>query len=555
MPILRPLPIASSPARAPRRWLGAWLLLQAVLPAWAADAPLTPGSVQDTMEPARMRLPATPAQVVMPVQPKPSPHDPRARRFQVHAFNMSGNTVFSSRTLKTQLERFLDMELNLYDLNLAADTITAFYQERGYPLARAVIPPQRVVDGAVTVRIVEGRIGKVSFTGNRRHSAHFLAARTAPLAPGTLVTGEALERSMLLLNDIPGLSAKAVLDPGTEFGTTNAEVRVIEKLVSGNVGINNHGRRETGQNKAEVALNLNSPFGFGDQLAFSGSSTEHKLVRYWKFGYSAPLNTDGTRIAFGSSRAQYDVSGALAALGITGEIRTADITISHPFQRTRHTSQWFNVGVKQSHLTQTALGVPISDHKINVFNLNYLLNHVHEDTSVTSASLSLATNFKGVKTPQQRDALFGRLEADVSHTTPFFKEWDFYLRGNMVYSKDMLPDTEKFSLGGPGSVRAFRPSEVRGDTGYLATAELRHPFALAGRMGVFRLTADMGQVIYKMPGYSDSSDRLRSAGFGTSFYPFAGTALSFDFARKIGSSGASNEGKRQRFWISINGSF
>jgi len=531
------------------------LLLSVALPAQAVDARITPGSVQDTLESPRLTPPSTPAQVVMPVQPQPSPHDPRARRFKVHAFNMSGNTVFSASTLKRVLERFLDMELNLYDLNVAAETITAFYQERGYPLARAVIPPQRVVDGAVTVRIVEGRIGKVTVSGNRRHGTQFMTARTASLAPGTLVTGNTLERSMLLLNDIPGLSARVVLQPGEDFGTTDAEIRVNEKLVSGNFTLTNHGRKETGLYKAEAALNVNSPLGLGDQFAFSGSSTQNQLVRYWKLGYSAPLNANGTRITIGASRAEYEVSGVLAALGVTGEVRSANLSISHPWERTRRTSQWFNVDIKRSRLTQNALGVPISDHAINVLTLSYLVNHIHADTSTTTASLSLATNLKHPKTPAQQDALFARMEADVTHITPFIKEWDLYLRGNMVYSREMLPDTEKFSLGGPASVRAFRPSEVRGDSGYVGTAELRHPFALAGRMGIFRLTADLGEVVYKAPGFRNTSDQLRSVGFGASFYPFSGTSLSFDYAHEIGSSDASNDGKRSRFWVNFSAYF
>lgn len=525
--------------------------------AWAsaAEAPVTPGSVQESLDSGRLRLPGTPPQVVLPVPSTPSQHDPRARRFQVHAFDMSGNTVFSSRELKTRLERFVDMELNLYDLNMAADTITEFYHRRGYTLARAVVPAQKVVDGAVKIRIVEGRIGKVTFSGNQRFSDSFLAARTGLLQPGTLVTTQRLENTMLLLNDIPGLSAKAVMSPGAGFGDTDAEIRVTEKLFSGSVNLSNSGRKETGQHKLETSLSLNSPFGWGDQLTVSGSSTEQKLVRYWKAAYSIPLNTVGTRLTLGHSKASYDVSGALAVLGIGGEISTTDLVLTHPFTRSRSDNQSLNVGVKRSHLSQTALGTTVSDTSINVFNISYLINRVHEDASVTNASFGLATNFKRVTNATQQDALFARMEIDANHTTPFLKEWDLYLRGNMVYSRHMLPDSEKFSLGGPGSVRAFRPSEVRGDTGYVATAELRHPFSVFNRMGSFRVTGDVGEVIYKMPGFNNSRDRLRSVGVGATLYPFTGASLSIDAARQIGNSGASNDGSKHRIWMSLSASF
>jgi hemolysin activation/secretion protein len=528
------------------------ICLPIVAVSFAAEAPITPGSVKNTLEAEKRPLPAIPPQVVVPVQSAPSGHDPRAKRFRVNAFTFQGNTVFDSRTLKTQLERFLDMELNLYDLNMATDEITEFYQARGYLLARASVPPQKVVDGDVKITVVEGRIGKVNFNGNQRHSVAFLSARTKVLQPGTTVTANSLESSMLLLNEIPGVSAKAVLDPGADVGTTDANINITEKLLGLSLGVNNSGRTETGKNKAETTLNINSPLGWGDQLTLSGSSTQQKLVRYWKAGYSLPLDTEGTRLSIGNSRAEYEVSGALAALGLTGDIHTTDITVTHPLVRMRNDNESVSLNLKRSRLRQFNLDVPAADNAINVLTAGYQLTRVHDDSSVTGANLSLATNFKSIDGTTRQDALYARTEVDVNHTTPFYGKWDMYLRGNIVHSKEMLPDSEKFSLGGPGSVRAFRPSEVRGDSGYQGTVELRHPFTVAQVMGSFRLTSDVGQVTYKTPNFKDSRDRLRSVGFGASVYPFSGATLSFDAARQVGPSGASNDGKKSRIWINFS---
>jgi hemolysin activation/secretion protein len=528
-----------------------------LLQAWAsaAEAPVTPGSVQESLGGEKMHMPVTPPQVVLPVQPSPSQHDPRARRFRVNAFAMSGNTVYRTRLLKTLLERFVDLELNLYDLNKAADTITQFYHDHGYTLARAVIPAQKVQNGVVQIRIVEGRFGRVAFTGNKRYSSDFLTARTALLKPGALVTSDRLENNLLLLNDLPGLSAKVVLEPGTEFGATDAEVQIKEKLVDGGVNLNNYGRSETGQNRVEAALNINAPFGLGDQLAISGSSTQHKLVRYWKFGYSVPLNTVGTRLAIGSSKAAYDVSGALANLGLSGEVRTDEVMLSHPLERSRESNQSVSIGVKHNHLTQNALGTQVSDQQLSVLATTYQINRIHADSSITNASFGLETNFKRNRAITQQDAVFARMELDVNHTAPFYGRWDLYLRGDVVHSRDMLPDTEKFSLGGPGSVRAFRPSEVRGDSGYLVTAELRRPFTLAGRLGAFRLTADAGEVIYKAPGFTDSRDRLRGIGIGASIYPVKGITASVDIARPTSTTHTASDSKNHRIWVNVSASF
>lgn len=528
----------------------------------------------DTLEKPKSLMPPTPPKVVMPVQTAPSQHSPRARRFRVNAFHFSGNTVYPKHVLKRVLERYMDLELNLYDLNKAAEALTVFYHDHGYMLARAVIPPQKVVDGVVKIQIVEGRIGKTTFKGNHRYSDHFIAARTRSLTPGALVTTNNLETNLLLLNDLPGLSAKVVLEPGAEFGDTDAEIDLTEKLFSANVGVNNHGRSETGKNRIDLSASLNSPFGWGDQLTVGGSRTSGGLTRLGSVNYSIPVNTLGTRLSVGASKVSYDVDNALIAkLGVSGEISSTNMSVTHPLARTRNHTEIISVGVKRDRLKQEALNTTLSDNAISVMNFSYLTSTINADTSVTNARFSLATNFKSVddkispSAPNytQQNAVLARWEMDVNHNTPFSGAWDLYVRANVMYSNQMLPDTEKFSLGGPSSVRGYRPSELRGDSGYLLTTELRRPFSLGGRYGIFRLTADSGEVTSKASGYGsngypfrDSSDRLHSAGFGATFYPAQNMVASFDVAQPIGKT-TLNDGtevpRSTKFWISVSANF
>ncbi len=533
----------------------------------------------DTLEKPKSLMPPTPPKVVMPVQTAPSQHSPRARRFRVNAFHFSGNTVYPKQVLKRVLERYMDLELNLYDLNKAAEALTVFYHDHGYMLARAVIPPQKVVDGVVKIQIVEGRIGKTTFKGNHRYSDRFIAARTRSLTTGALVTTNNLETNLLLLNDLPGLSAKVLLEPGSEFGDTDAEIDLTEKLFSASVGVNNHGRSETGKNRIDLSASLNSPFGWGDQLTVGGSRTSAGLTRLGSVNYSIPVNTLGTRLSVGASKVTYDVDASKKAdLGISGEVSSTNITVTHPLVRTRDETEIISVSIKKDQLKQNdELASIKSDHSINVINFSYLANTINADTSVTNARFSLTTNFKRVDdniTPYtvvdrteytQQNAVLARWEMDVNHNTPFSGSWDLYVRANLMYSSQMLPDTEKFSIGGPSSVRGYRPSELRGDSGYLATMELRRPFSLAGRYGIFRLTADSGEVTAKASGYGkngapfrDSSDRLHSAGFGATFYPTQNMVASFDVAQPIGKT-TLNDGtevpRSTKFWISVSANF
>lgn len=530
-------------------------MMQAAGAVVAADDIPTPGSVRQTLPADGLPHARPPSQVIFPVQPSPSPFDQDGQRFGVNAFDIRGVTVFSPQRLKRVVERFVDMELNLYDLNRAADDLTRYYRDRGYALARAYVPAQVVRDGVVRIEVVEGRIGAARFSGIRRYDADFLAARLPNMTPGTLVTTERLESDLLRLNELPGIDARVVLSPGSETGATDADVQIDEQLVSGSATISNFGRRDTGQNRVEVALAVNAPFGRGDRLTWSGITTQQTLVKYWKLGYSLPLGTEGMRLAFDASRTSYDVAGQFANLGIAGAMKTAQVELIAPLKRTRGDSRTLTLGVRRSHSSQLALGVPIVESQLRLFSAVYAATLVHADASITYASIRLDSNFRKNTNGTDQDKVFARYDLDVNHVAPFSKQWDLYLRGNVVFSRHTLPDTEKFSLGGPASVRGFRPSEVRGDSGWLATMELRRPFQLADVMGQLRFFGDGGKVVYKLPGYKDSTDDLTSVGIGATLFFGKHFTLSADLAAPTGSSRAAGDGRGNRAWIGLYARF
>src|SRR5690606_11377526 len=335
-------------------------------------------------------MPATPAQVLIPDQPAPNLHDRRGKRFAVHAFRFVGNTAFTDQRLKRVVERYRDMELNLYQLNAAADAITEFYRDQGYNLARAVVPPQKVEDGVVTLAVVEGRLGKVIFSGNKRYSEQTLRRHTPNLQSGELLTTDKLERSLLLLNDMPGLKARSTLSPGAQFGASDVMVKVEEKPVNLMLTLDNGGRKETGEYRADLNIELNNPFGYGDQLSVRGMLTDQSLIKYQKLGYSLPLNDDGLRLSASYSEVRYDVAGMFAALNMSGSAETADLSLLYPLQRSRGRNQMLNLGLRQTTITQRVLGVDSPETRLPLLTFGYLSNEIGDDASVTNMQLQFA---------------------------------------------------------------------------------------------------------------------------------------------------------------------
>ncbi len=533
------------------RVLRAALLLAAgcaAAPAWGQF--ITPGAVLDTIPGTKPVLPPTPAEVIFPASRPDATHDPAAPRFTVNAFEFVGNSVYTKQQLKQLTERFIDLELNLYDLNRAADSVTRLYRETGYPIARAIIPAQKVADGIVRIEVIEGRISGISIAGNDRYSDQLIASRISELPKNEIITLDRLERSLLLINDLPGLTARATLAPGAEFGTTDMVIRAEEKSIAGAVNFDNQGLKETGQLRLDAGMDINNPFGIGDQLNFRGIKTEHDLLSYGRIGYSLPVASNGTRLSGNYSRVNYDIAGQFAALQISGEVTTTELALTYPYARSRSRNIVFGVGWRRTEASQRTLGIQTSDTRIDLLNLTALGSWVHEDSALTNASATFSSNGKDNPGFRQ-DAQAAKLDIDASHLRAASKNWDFYLRTRFVFSKDRLADTEKFFLGGPGSVRGYRQSELRGDDGWLATVELRRQFVLSNTAGMFSLFYDEGAA--KANGFT-RFDSLRSAGVGAAVFPHKNLRANVEYAHPI-SDRVSSDGKRGRAWFTLGMSF
>jgi len=161
-------------------------------------------------------VPTRPAPAIKqdePARPALKPAD--TTRFMLKGFRVTGNTVFAESELIGLVREYVGREVGFADLEQAAARISRYYREHGYMVARAYIPAQTVAtDGVVEIAVIEGRFGKVELD-NKSRVRDSVARGYLDAFPGTPVTAPALERKMLLLNDLPGVGeARATLRPG-----------------------------------------------------------------------------------------------------------------------------------------------------------------------------------------------------------------------------------------------------------------------------------------------------------------------------------------------------
>src|SRR5690606_26939909 len=89
-----------------------------------------------------------------------------------------------------------------------------------------------------------------------------LAAKIVETRP---LTREALERYLLLINDLPGLSARSALEPGDEPSSARLSLVIARDPFEGYAAVDNHESRYTGPWKGTVALTANGLLGAKDR--------------------------------------------------------------------------------------------------------------------------------------------------------------------------------------------------------------------------------------------------------------------------------------------------
>ena len=160
---------------------------------------------------------------------------------------VEGSTVYSDEELASLYEDRLGQKIALAEVFRIADAITARYRNDGYILSRAIVPPQTIKGGAVTIRIVEGYIDEVRIEGEVRGDRALLNAYAAKIMRSRPLSIAHLERYLLLIDDLPGISSEAVLNPAEDTpGAADLVILINEDVTDGFVRLDNRGTKFNG---------------------------------------------------------------------------------------------------------------------------------------------------------------------------------------------------------------------------------------------------------------------------------------------------------------------
>jgi hemolysin activation/secretion protein len=481
---------------------------------------------QPRAEPRLIQPPETPGTVNEGVAP-----------ITVQSVEITGATVYGSDELAPFYAGIVGKSVPQDQVAKAVQDIQTKYRSDGYFLS-VVHGTVDVVDGNVIlrIRVIEGFISDIKIEGDIGPAGVLVYNFLNRLTLARPVNISDIERALLLVQGIPGVSARAVLRPGTgELGAVEMVAQVGRKPFGAVANYDNRGSTFAGTSELLVSGYANSFTSLGDLTeltVFDTPLTSEQI--FTQLASEIYVGSDGLKLRGYGAYGVSTPGGVLTGTGFKSYLYLAGVSANYPIIRTRPLSLTSNLAFDISR-NSIAQGTPLRSTQ-SVTNLRIIRAggtlDFQDDTfgldliGANSATITLHKGLgpsKGQFGPtaarQGNSIGFKKVTGEITRVQNLF-DWEgflFALKYSIAgqYTQDILPPNEEFFLGGTRYGRGFFSGEILGDRAIGQTTELQINTNIEGTLDVglqYYVFYDTGRTMNLAPG--DVNQKLQSAGLG-----------------------------------------
>ena len=401
---------------------------------------------------------------------------------------IEGNTALSTEDLTLLWPHKVGDEVRVDEIFQFANAISKAYADAGYALSFGVVPEQNIQDGIVKVTVIEGRVSAATFnTTPSGYAGRATRIQLLRICRSKPVSAKILERNLLLMDDLPGWEAKAVLSPDDKVVGGSAltleftqQPQAVElswnnflpsSLASGVVGLSYAGLRV---------------FDDGDDLSASFNATPGgNAYRSYALGYSTLVGTDGQRLSLNLSQSDSRPQDpTLLALEYAGLSRSARLTFSYPLVRSRASTVNLEtfIGAQESD-TSAQIGSSFTHDHLRSVGASVTFDFANADQASNLIKLNVeqGLDIAGAKGNSRTNGStnFTITSVDFTRTAPLMAigtgalSYCFALQGQVSLGRPLFSAQES-SYGGRQFGRFFDSGSVSGENTVFGSLELRY---------------------------------------------------------------------------------
>jgi hemolysin activation/secretion protein/AraC-like DNA-binding protein len=228
--------------------------------------------------------------------------------FTVEKYQVQGNTILSPQRLGeifTNVPAAFGTNVTLDDIRAQLGNLQSAYRERGYVTVSVGLPPQKLTNATVKVKVTEGRLSTITVKGNKHFSTENVLRALPSLHTNMLLNSHVFQSELDAANANRDRQIYPVIGPGLDPGTTELTLKVKDRFpLHARVEFNNQATPGTPANR--VAFNAEydnlwglehqvgvqytfSPFDYSTANTFEVTPLDRPMVANYSAYYRMPL--------------------------------------------------------------------------------------------------------------------------------------------------------------------------------------------------------------------------------------------------------------------------
>lgn len=417
--------------------------------------------------------------------------------FALTLVETDASEILTEAEIKSITDPYTGKTVSLQDLYDMTAAINKLYEEKGYAICRAYLPPQRIHEGVVQIKLLEGKTGNVTINGLRFTRKGYVANRIK-LEPGKVANTDTLNDRLQRFNATNDVQLRILVHAGEKPGTTDYEIAAYEPKNNHTVSlyVDNHGYETSGRWREGVFYTVRSLTGQRDALRLNYIRSEGTNI----FGanYSVPLNNQGTMLDFdyGTNTTKI-IKGNLKDVGVKGHAYAASLTLRHPLRIDEKRRD--EIGIQYLHQnSQTDFGTKSNnyikwvDDTRNTY-IPYISFTHYGKSSVLYHKHSLTfTNFNNLYNTGDNYMAY-RLDAMYQKRLPGGQMLSGRFNAQLASESKNMSSSDFFYIGGANSVRGYEESFLGGNQGFSASLSWMVPVDKKRIFNIFTFV-DYGRV-------------------------------------------------------------
>ena len=408
--------------------------------------------------------------------------------FILNDIKISGNTQFPTYVLMRLVDFKIGQEVTINDLIMSANDITDYYQGKGYVSTIAYLPPQKVKNGVIEIKVLEGKYGNITINPGRWERSSYLNKKYLKdnnIEPGKVLNVKDVRNALADMTTeeyMKGTVSFADNEESEEFSDVTLDVKDRFPL-NFDLRYDNQGRDAIGTQRGVLYAGLHDVTGHGDTLMGTVALSRHSIGAGGM--YSLPIASNDTRLNLGYSYSHVRLGNALQHLGARGSSHDIFVGVSRRLARGEDwrlygdiTLDLRNTDMEFTNPQYSALNdmygyrsrvarATLTDIKDDFYGRWLFTGGVATGIPIDASDYNKARNM-----PSNN---FLKANAGAARIQVMPHNQMLIMQVNGQYANRALYASEQMQVGGMSSVRGYDEGYRLGDYGVTASVEYRAP--------------------------------------------------------------------------------